>query len=283
MDVDVHDTNAPTARRLGFGDDGSAGADLAWMWVNSHQWPGWQLEVVTAVGPHLDPIVATQDVVPREPFREAAFEACLHLRPQQDPRLALSANADLVVVGPRGPGLLKRLHLGSTADWLVRRPPAPLVVARHGRRTTRVLIVNDCSLDSWAVVDALARLPFIDQLAVDVVALGEGSADGDRVADDTLARLGRAAINALIVHTDDVDRLVGLAEERRSDLIAVAGGERRAHSLESSVAAHLLRYTDASMLIGAVRHAPARVGSTSDDDERDDPDTADARSATPSP
>jgi hypothetical protein len=27
--------------RLVFGDDGSADADVVWLWINNHSWPGW--------------------------------------------------------------------------------------------------------------------------------------------------------------------------------------------------------------------------------------------------
>ena len=272
MDADAQRTNAAESnrevRRLVFGDDGSIGADLAWLWINSHRWPGWQLEIVTAQGPQLDPVVAAGEVARRQPFREAEFATCLHLQPRQDPRLALSAAADLIVVGPRGPGLLKRLHLGSTAEWLVSRPPAPLVVARHGRRTRRVLLANDCSLDSWAVVDALARLPFIGDAIVDLVVIGGASSNGDRVARDTFVRLGRPAAGGQVIHVDDVDRVVDVAEAQMPDLIAVAGGEHRDNIVETSAAGRLLRHLEASMLIGSARHAPARVDQRPDEDGR---------------
>ncbi len=35
-------------RRLVFGDDQSQAADVAWLWINSHAWPGWQIEALTA-------------------------------------------------------------------------------------------------------------------------------------------------------------------------------------------------------------------------------------------
>lgn len=39
-----------------FGDDGSTSADAAWLWVNSHDWPDWTIDVLRAVdgGPHVD-------------------------------------------------------------------------------------------------------------------------------------------------------------------------------------------------------------------------------------
>ena len=34
--------------QLVFGDDGSPAADVVWLWVNNHRWPGWRISVVTA-------------------------------------------------------------------------------------------------------------------------------------------------------------------------------------------------------------------------------------------
>ena len=29
--------------RLVVGDDGSASADVVWLWINNHSWPGWRI------------------------------------------------------------------------------------------------------------------------------------------------------------------------------------------------------------------------------------------------
>src|SRR5207342_301857 len=50
-------TEAP---QLVFGDDGSAAADVVWLWVNNHRWPGWRISVVTAVKPPLGAPVGTE-------------------------------------------------------------------------------------------------------------------------------------------------------------------------------------------------------------------------------
>lgn len=39
------------ARHPVFGDDGSAAADVVWLWINNHRWPGWRISVVTAHHP----------------------------------------------------------------------------------------------------------------------------------------------------------------------------------------------------------------------------------------
>ena len=52
-----------------------------------------------------------------------------------DPRVALraaSSDADLLVVGSRGQGVLDRLLLGSVANALVHHPTVPTIVVPHG-------------------------------------------------------------------------------------------------------------------------------------------------------
>src|SRR4051812_6576525 len=105
-------------RTMIFGDDGSPSADLAWLWINTHAWPGWRLELVHAtdpgpvsVSPHEPQIRRWAPPNPRWAFAEAGFETLDHLTIDTDPRIALLRRADLVVIGPRGRGLLKALHV----------------------------------------------------------------------------------------------------------------------------------------------------------------------------
>lgn len=56
---------ARSAHRLTFADDGSAGADVVWLWLNNHAWPGWAVEVLTVhpvtAGPPTDRRRPSQD------------------------------------------------------------------------------------------------------------------------------------------------------------------------------------------------------------------------------
>jgi nucleotide-binding universal stress UspA family protein len=120
-------------RTLVFGDDSSPAADIAWLFINNHRWPGWRLEVVAAQMPEIPRLLPPEEtelhewkpLQPRDAFAEAQFAEVVELTAKADPRVVLSRNSDLLVIGPRGPGLLKALHLGSTADWLLLHPPAP--------------------------------------------------------------------------------------------------------------------------------------------------------------
>lgn len=118
------------------GDDGSPAADVVWLLVNSHGWPGWRISVVSARAPEKGPPVCEERATlnpwgpphPRQLFTRDEVEV-EHLFAETDPRLALDSCTDaaIVVVGPRGHGLRKHLHIGSTTEWLIgaRRPSRP--------------------------------------------------------------------------------------------------------------------------------------------------------------
>ena len=188
-------------RTLVFGDDASPAADIAWLFVNTHRWPDWRLEVVTAQEPDvagmvlpsggtvLHPWVSPQT---RTVFAEAQFAQVAELAAVGDPRVVLSRASDLLVIGPRGPGLLKALHLGSTADWLLLHPPAPLLIARHGGLVRTAVVCADGSPHADRVIDVLARLPWVDQLAVTVMAVDDRRIDVDAAVDRARRRLAGA-------------------------------------------------------------------------------------------
>ena len=170
-------------RTVVFGDDLSPGADVAWLFVNTQRWPDWRLEVVTAQPPTIPGIVLSPDVTtvrpwdpphPRTASADAQFGEVANLTAIGDARVVLSRASDLLVIGPRGPGLLKALHLGSTADWLLLHPPAPLLIARHGHRVQRVVVCADGSPHADRVADVLAALPWTAETSVTVLVVDDG-------------------------------------------------------------------------------------------------------------
>ncbi|HEX6238164.1 MAG TPA: universal stress protein [Acidimicrobiales bacterium] len=177
-----------TPRTLVFGDDGSPPADTAWLWINNHRWPDWRVIAVTArmpeLGPPVDPELAHphrwEPTSPRVPFAESGIAEVEHLTCVMDPRLALGdfePTPDLVVVGPTGRGVLKALHLGSTADWLLEDPSAPLVIARSARRAEHILVCADGSDHAQRAAEVLAGLPLVTNAAVMVLGIDDGRAD----------------------------------------------------------------------------------------------------------
>lgn len=176
--------SAHTVPRLVVGDDASPAADVVWLWVNNHRWPGWRISVVTARPPQSGPPVGTERATlhpwdPPHPRQYLADDVEVeHLLAETDPRLALHScdDAALVAVGPRGHGLLKHLHIGSTTEWLIgaRRPLAPVVVVRSTRPTQDVLLCTDGSDHARAALDALLALPWLTTCRVAVLGVDAG-------------------------------------------------------------------------------------------------------------
>ena len=201
---------ARSAHRLTFADDGSAGADVAWLWLNNHAWPGWAVEVLTVhpvtAGPPTGPEAAQprpwQPQHPRQLFAEAQVGEVAHLTAQGDPRAVLGARTgtDLLVIGPRGSGVWKHLHLGSTAEWLLQCPPSPLLIVRHARPTRQVLVCVDGSRHAGRAVQALAAMPWLDRADVTVLGVVEHDRDPAPAVD--------AAVGALVAHAARVQSMV---------------------------------------------------------------------------
>lgn len=179
-------------RLLVFADDSSEGADIAWAWVCAQVWPGWRADVLTVLEPAPDD---GSGHVPREwtPDRlrvapeSSRLSAVRHLKAFGDPRSVLqSVEADLLVVGPRGSGLRKRLHLGSVAEALLACPSAPTVIAKGPRRVERAVLAVDGSLHAEAATELLSHLPWTPQAHIDIVAVEVGDGHATRGAEESL-------------------------------------------------------------------------------------------------
>jgi nucleotide-binding universal stress UspA family protein len=184
------------SRTLAFGDDGSDGAERCWDWIASHTWVGWGLEVVTTAAPADMHPVAPEDAElhrwesdrPRD-VAGLGFDSVEYLRAEVDPRVALIAREwDLVAIGPRGAGVLKALHLGSTADWLLRQPASPLLIAHRGEPVQRLMVCADGSDHALRAIQTLAALPLLARAAVTVMAVDDGRIDS-RAAIDVATNL----------------------------------------------------------------------------------------------
>jgi nucleotide-binding universal stress UspA family protein len=213
-----------------FGDDDSPSADLAWLWINCHTWPGWRLEVLRATDPvavraaahRLEPrswIPAN----PRRPFREARLEDVEFLTVDEDPRFALLREADLTVIGPRGRGFLKAIHVGSTAEFLMTRPVHPLLIVRHGRPTQSVVVCHDGSANACAATAVLCRLPWTPGLKVTIVVVRDGRADVDyaiEAATKPLIEVG-AEVSTRVLRGEPTDELLRFVDYYEPDLVVL--------------------------------------------------------------
>jgi nucleotide-binding universal stress UspA family protein len=203
------------ADKLTFGDDQSSGSQTAWEWIVHQKWPAWNLDVVTVEQdgkPSPDSPLGYEalreftPVEPRIPPTDVGFAEIRYLSAQHDPRIILGTcpHSTLLVVGPRGRGLLKSLHIGSTTEWLMQCPSTPLVIARRGEPVRQILIGMDGSRHAHAAVELLARMPWIAGAQITIVSVLEELTtiqdDATRAA-QRLAGAG-AHVNVLIIEPD---------------------------------------------------------------------------------
>jgi nucleotide-binding universal stress UspA family protein len=241
-----------------FADDQSQSADVAWLWVNCHTWPGWQVEVITATP---DDDGQSTDLEPWDPphprriLDSASDVPVVHERVREDPRTALEGvrDRDLMVIGPKGRGVGKSLHLGSTSERLMHNPPMPLVIVRTGQPTSRVLICADGSEHCHLAVRSFAAMPWVAQTEVRVVSVPERGMDAQAAAGAAAALLADrpASVRVEVLKPDPLQvsynvrgMLLDLAHEWEADLLVL--GSRglsglaaiRAGSVAASLAAH---------------------------------------------
>jgi len=193
-------------------------------------------------------------------------------------RFVLEEGIDQIVMTSHGRGGLKRLWLGSVADGLLRRAPAPILLWRPiadadptdlaGRPSfTRILVPLDGSEPSEAIVpwaDALARLyraPLLLAAVVSAEAESPGYLPSTGGLDAALAeeavylegyletlagglRAGGTRVEVRVVEGPPaVDGILQLREERGADLMAFATSGRGgvARLVLGSVADKLIR------------------------------------------
>ncbi|MDH4365858.1 MAG: universal stress protein [Acidimicrobiia bacterium] len=203
--ADSIEAQGEAAHLLVMGDDGSTGADVAWLWVCNHRWPGWRAEVVTADRPRV-PAVASAPAVaeewesphPRLLTAHSELASVRALTVARDQRLALNdrSDADLLVVGPHNQGRVRTMLLGSTTEWLLHHPSAPIAVIRSATPVRRVLVTADGSAHARAALGAFCRLPWASQTEALVLGVSDGwSQPGDAV-EGAVAELDAAGVKA---------------------------------------------------------------------------------------
>lgn len=263
---------ARTTSRLVVGDDGSAAADVVWLWVNNHHWPGWRISVVSANVPEVGPPVGSERATlhpwepphPRQLFTGDDVEL-EHLLAETDPRLALDSCTDaaLVAVGPRGHDLLKHLHIGSTTEWLIgaHRPLAPVVVVRSARATKDVLLCTDGSAHARSALEALLGLPWLTGCRVSVLGVDDGRNKTGAAVGEAVAKLREHGVDQVkhevidaVPRTAEFDVrsvIITTVADQSPDLVALGargtGGIRGL--LVGSVTAAVVHHAPCSVLV----------------------------------
>lgn len=246
---------------LAFGDDRSTGANICWEWIVAHRWDGWRLDVVTAerpadfrpVPPETAELHPWEPDSPRRPA-DRGFVEVEHLSAEMDPRVALIARSwDLVAIGPHGEGGLEELRLGSTAEWLLREPESPLVIARKTDPVKQVFLAADGSPHANRAMATLAALPWIEGVVVRVVAVDDGRGDTEAALSDastTLTAAG-AEVESVVRQGRVTNAIIEDIDRTSPDLVVMGargrGGIKRL--VLGSTADAVAASTDSSLLV----------------------------------
>jgi nucleotide-binding universal stress UspA family protein len=252
---------------VALGDDRSASSDLALSWVEKQRWPGWRLEIVQAEMPPFGPPTPPEEAEPHEwqppepraVASDAEFAEVVHLTAKGDPRIVLLRPVDLLVIGPRGKGVLKSLHLGSVAEWIIARPSSPTVLVRSGAKVDNVLIAHDGSPSSIAAIRGFSALPWAATSTCALVVVDDGRVDVAKATADAEAILGKAGVQVESVQLrgSPTSAVAGEIERRDPDLVVLGTrghtGMRRVHL--GSTAGAIVRSAHCSVLVACADEA----------------------------
>jgi len=191
-------------------------------------------------------------------------------------RSAQSEAADLVVVGARGAGFMRRLVLGTTSERLMRRATQPMLVVRHSPHEPyrRVLVATDFSAWSAQAVAAARRfapnahlvllhafeVPFEEKLAFAGVdsatiehyrrgARAEATQQVHALAQEAGLALGRW--EPCVVEGNASQRIIEFEQELDCDLVVIGkhGTSATEDLLLGSTTKHVLAEGDTDVLI----------------------------------
>jgi nucleotide-binding universal stress UspA family protein len=271
--------------RIVVGVDGSEPSQVALELVAGTPWQDDStIRVVTAAerGEEHQPELAERLDAMAMPLRERpyAIETVVTHGRAADALLAEAeiAEADLIVVGSRGLGLVGSALLGSVSAAIVDQAPCPVLVAKRPQ-ISRILLATDGSRSAEAIPAVLGAWDAFRSVPIDVVAVGPSSAgkraegtvswmvDGARqsfdashevdrhrvIADEMAARLGRGGWRArgIVRRGDPAKEIEAAATELDADLIVT--GSRGLSGLQrlllGSVAHHVLLHSDRSVLV----------------------------------
>jgi nucleotide-binding universal stress UspA family protein len=207
---------APSTPLAVVGDDGSSAAEIVWDWVSSHAWNGWRIEVVTA---------DERDIVWGAPVSGEPWEppwqrqgtaagavSVQHFKYACDPRamFAERTDASLLVVGRHKRDDRARVFLGSTSEWLLQHPPAPLVLVGRSDRLSDVVVCFDGSDHAEAALLSFLALPESSSCDVTVLTVDDGRSTPD-LAEQVAARIeGRVAtVASMVLSGNPTQAIVG--------------------------------------------------------------------------
>jgi nucleotide-binding universal stress UspA family protein len=150
-------------------------------------------------------------------------------------RAAEELRADMLALGARGVGRLKRLLVGSTSLAAARYAPCPVAIVRgRARPVRRVLVAVDESEGSRAALRFLSLFDLVREARVSLLHVLQGPAQtgGERRAPQaqaenmltdaaTVLGEGRYPVERLVVDGDPGRRIVSIASSRNVDLVVL--------------------------------------------------------------
>ena len=256
----------PPPPTLVFADDGAAPSDVAWAWLTGHRWDGWVLETVTGRwtsvgGAELRP----SRFVRRTPPSDAAFRSFGHRQETGDPRSFLDSRVDasLIVLGCHHRGHLAAMWAGSTAEWLLLRPPAPILLARHGFPTQSVAVCLDGGPHAQQALEAFLGMPWVAEVTAHLVSVDDGTVDVDSaLAQAARAFSGRATVaSATGLSGHPRTAIIDFVRSRDVDLVVMGTrgltGVRRMRT--GSTVSATLKHTQANLMVA---HHPEPANAT---------------------
>jgi nucleotide-binding universal stress UspA family protein len=264
------DGEGAMARRLVvLADDGQPASDIAWAWLIGHRWDGFELRTLTArwtlfgVGAEVKP----SRFVPRTPPQEAAFSGSSHLEVSGDPRVVLldQADAELLVLGSHRRSHLSGLWAGSAAEWLLVRPPTPMVLVQHGHATESVVLCVDGSEHALFALRTFIALPWTADVSVTLAAVDDGRTDVEQSlvdADAALTAHGRTPAGVARLQGAPGPALSRFVADHRIDLAVMGtrGLTGWARMRVGSAVSRLLKDGAANLLIAHVPVAEPSEG-----------------------
>lgn len=258
-------------KNITFGDDSSAASDIAWGWICAQTWPEWTIDVVTVEGFKLQERETSEAAYelhewepdhPRKCQGSNKAKEIRFLTAKNDPRLILgeTTDTDLIVVGPRGKGMLKALHIGSTAEALLRCPNAPLLIARDDKKVEKILVAVDGSIHADYVIELIAALPWITGVEVTVLGVVEAENDIREKVAQAVKVLNSAGAKAkekivepepLAITISPKMTILDILDEIQPDLVALGtrGITGLPRVLVGSVASAVAHYAKCSVLL----------------------------------
>ncbi|MGA7271766.1 MAG: universal stress protein [Acidimicrobiia bacterium] len=181
-------------------DDGTAPSTTAWNWMSQQPWKGWRVAVMTADETAIEwgrPAEIIEWTPEWERPPEMIPDATVRfLHVNADPRVMLAEreDADLIVVGMRSESHLEAVVSGSTTEWLLHHPPAPLVVVTRSGRVRNVTVCVDGSDHALAALDSYLSLPLSDGTNLTLLSVEDGRVDAEAALKRAQLRLEGAAM-----------------------------------------------------------------------------------------